>query len=56
VAGGGFHPIKAIKGGFKVIAKSTGKPLSKKPLSRATALNQLRAVEAQKHGGFKGGK
>jgi hypothetical protein len=46
---GTFHPIKAIKGGFRVIAKSTGKALSKKPLSKGTALAQLRAVEFHKH-------
>lgn len=46
-----FHAIRRTKsGGFDVIAKSTGKPLSKKPHgSRAEALAQLRAVEFSKH-------
>lgn len=46
-----FHPIRKIHGGFKVIAKSTGKPLSKHPLSKEKAGAQLRAVEYFKHGG-----
>lgn len=44
-----FKAIRKVKGGEKVIAKSTGKPLSKKPLPRARALAQLRAVEFHKH-------
>lgn len=45
-----FHAIRRTKDGFNVIAKSTGKPLSKKPhASRAEALAQLRAVEVNKH-------
>jgi hypothetical protein len=51
-----FHPIKAIKGGFKVIQKGTGHAFSKKPQSKEVAQKQLRAIEAMKHGGFKGGK
>lgn len=46
---GTFKAIRPVKGGYKVIAKSTGKPLSKKPLSKARAGAQLRAVEASKH-------
>lgn len=45
-----FKAIRKSGSGFKVIAKSTGQPLSKKPLPRATAVAQLRAVEANKHG------
>lgn len=45
-----FHPIrKAGKRGYKVIARSTGRALSKKPLSRRKAIKQLRAVEFHKH-------
>jgi len=42
-----FHAIQRGKGGgFNVIAKHSGKPLSKKPhKTRAEALAQLRAVE-----------
>ena len=39
--------IVKVKGGFKA-ASSSGKPLSKKPKSKAGALRQLRAVEASK--------
>lgn len=53
---GKFHALRKSGGGYKIIAKSTGKPLSKKPISRAKALAQLGAIEAAKHGGFKGGK
>ena len=42
---------KSGKKGFKVIARSTGKALSRKPLSHKRALKQLRAVEYFKHGG-----
>lgn len=50
-----FHALQKTKsGGWNVIAKSTGKPLSKTPhASRAEALAQLRAVEWSKHGGGK---
>ncbi len=34
--------------GFKVFAKGTGKPLSKRPMTKAKALRQLRAVEYSK--------
>jgi len=45
-----FHALrKSGKRGFKIVAKSTGKPLSKKPLTRARAIAQLRAVEYHKH-------
>lgn len=46
---GSFKAIQKSGSGYKVIAKSTGKPLSKKPLSKQRALSQLRAVEANKH-------
>ncbi|MFH1383373.1 MAG: hypothetical protein ABIH47_00220 [Candidatus Omnitrophota bacterium] len=39
--------IKKVKGGFKA-ASSGGRPLSKKPKTKAGALKQLRAVEASK--------
>ncbi len=45
-----FKPIRKRGKGYKVIAKSTGKALSKKPLSRKKAGAQLRAIEAHKHG------
>lgn len=45
-----FKAIRKAGSGYKVIAKSTGQPLSKKPLSHDRALAQLRAVEAHKHG------
>jgi len=44
-----FKAIRKVKGGYHVIAKSTGQPLSKKPMSRDRALAQLRAVEWSKH-------
>lgn len=46
-----FHPIRKRGSGYVVIAKSTGKPLSKEPMSRAKAQKQLAAVEMHKHGG-----
>lgn len=39
-----FKAIRRKGKGFRVIAKSTGKPLSKKPLSAAKAHAQLTAV------------
>lgn len=39
--------IKRVKGGYKATSES-GRPLSKKPKSKAGALRQLRAVEASK--------
>lgn len=44
-----FHALRHAKGGYKVIARSTGKALSKKPLGKKKALAQLRAVEFHKH-------
>ncbi len=44
-----FRALRKSKRGFRVIARSTGKPLSKKPLGKARALAQLRAVEFRKH-------
>ncbi len=44
-----FHPIQKRGKGFVVIAKSTGKALSKKPLTKANAAAQLRAVERSQH-------
>lgn len=46
-----FKAIRKSGHGYKVIAKSTGKPLSKHPLSHKKALAQLGAVEAHKHAG-----
>lgn len=46
---GTFHPLRKVHGGMKVIAKSTGKPLSKHPLSPAMAHRQLAAVEFHQH-------
>lgn len=46
-----FHPVQKRGSGYVVIAKSTGKPLSKEPMSRAKAQKQLAAVEMHKHGG-----
>ncbi len=44
--------VKAVAGGYKLLNKSTGKEdLSKHPQSKSTALAQLRAIEAHKHGG-----
>lgn len=39
--------IKKVKGGYKATSKS-GRPLSKRPKTKAEALKQLRAVEASK--------
>ena len=43
-------PIKKVAGGFKVQNKKQGGFLSKKPLSKAKALAQLRAVKANQKG------
>jgi hypothetical protein len=37
-------PVTKVKGGFKIFSK-TGKALSKKPLTKAKAKRQLRAVK-----------
>jgi hypothetical protein len=39
--------IKTVKGGFKATS-SRGRPLSKKPKTKAEALKQLAAVEISK--------
>jgi len=44
-----FTPIRKSGKGYKVIARSTGKPLSRKPLPKARAQAQLRAIEFRKH-------
>jgi hypothetical protein len=51
-----LHPVQKSGSGYKVINKNTGKPLDKHPIPKARAEAQLRAIEANKHGGFKGGK
>jgi hypothetical protein len=45
-----FHALHQEKGGTVVIARSTGKPLSKKPLPRKRAIAQLGAIEARQRG------
>ncbi len=40
--------VKKVDGGYKVVAKS-GKPFSKRPLTKAKAQAQLRAIEANKN-------
>lgn len=55
----GSHPQKVVHrsgSGFKLFNAHTGKPLDKHPVTKADALKQLGAIEAAKHGGFKGGK
>ena len=51
-----FHPVKQVGAGWKVIDRQSGKPYSKHVQTKAVANAQLRAIEANKHGGFKGGK
>jgi hypothetical protein len=40
--------IKKVKGGYKLYSRKTGKPLSKRPKSKAAAEAQERAIEAAK--------
>lgn len=40
--------IRKVKGGFKLFSKKTGKPLSKKPITKKAALRQERAIQASK--------
>lgn len=44
-----FKAIRKSGNGYVVIAKSTGKPLEKKPISHAQALKQLAAIEANRN-------
>lgn len=47
--------IRKVKGGFELINIHTGKKLDRRPVSKADAEAQLRAIEASKHGRGKGG-
>lgn len=47
--------VKKVKGGFENVSKS-GKKFSKKPLSKADAEAQLRAIEWAKNKGKTKGK
>ena len=40
--------IRKVSGGYKLYSKSTGRPLSKKPKTKAGALRQERAIQASK--------
>lgn len=48
---GGFHPIRKIHGGYKVISRRTGRSFTKHPQSAAMAHRQLGAIESHIHQG-----
>lgn len=38
------YELKKVSGGYKVVSKDTGKPHSDKPMSKAMATKQMRAL------------